>query len=78
MSSGDNKLSVHVNVTISADSLQAIVGNAKELAKKSANGDYRVDTADQVSAMITRFLEEKDFDTYVKNKENYLPPLIDE
>lgn len=67
----NDKLSVHVNVQISADALQAIVANAKKMAARNANGVYQVDTADQVSAMITRFLDEKDFDSFVKEAENY-------
>lgn len=67
----DDKLSVHVNVQITASALQSIVSNAKQVATRDANGAYRVDTADQVSIMITRFLDEKDFETYVKDIDNY-------
>ena len=67
----NDKLSVHVNVHITASSLPAIVSNAKQVAKRDANGSYRIDTADQVSAMITKFLEEKDFETFVKDIDNY-------
>lgn len=66
-----DKLSVHVNVEISAAALQAIVANAKKKASKDANGTYRVDTADQVSAMISRFLDEKNFDEYVLNIDHF-------
>ena len=69
--SNQDKLSVHVNVEISAAALQAIVANAKQLANKDANGTYRIDTADQVSMMITRFLNEKDFDAYVMEFKNF-------
>ncbi len=72
MSSDDNKLSIHVNVKISADALQAIVGNAKKAAVRDADGVYRVDTADQVSAVITRFLDEKDFESFAQNPDNYV------
>ena len=64
-------LRVNINVQISADALQAIVANAKMLAGKGTNGSYHVDTADQVSEMISRFLAEKDFDGYVNNIANY-------
>lgn len=64
-------LRVNVNVYISADALQAIVANAKKTAGKDARGAYHVDTADKVSEMITRFLEEKNFDSYVKDLKNY-------
>jgi ribosome maturation factor RimP len=66
-----DKLNVHVNVEITAAALQAIVANAKKIAPKDANGTYRIDTADQVSAIISRFLDEKNFDDYVLNIDNY-------
>jgi ribosome maturation factor RimP len=65
------KLNVHVNVEISPTALQAIVANAKQTAPKDANGTYHIDTAEYVSAMISRFLDEKDFDSFVLNIENY-------
>jgi hypothetical protein len=67
------KLNVNVNVEITAAALQAIVANAKILAQKKPNGTYHVDTADQVSAMIGRFLEEKNFEHYVQDIANYKP-----
>jgi hypothetical protein len=69
----NDKLAVHVNVQVSADALQAIVANAKLLAAKNANGVYRVDTADQLGIMISRFLDEKNFDSYVLDLDNYTP-----
>lgn len=69
----DDKLSVHINIEITADALQAIVANAKRTAPKTANGTYHVDTADYVGAMISQFLTEKDFDSYVMNIANYAP-----
>ena len=68
-----DKLTVQVNVQITADALQAIVANAKILAAKDADGIYRVDTADQVSIMISRFLDEKDFENFVLDLNNYTP-----
>lgn len=65
------KLYVHVNVEISSAALQAIVANAKRMASKDSDGIYRVDTADQLSIMISRFLDEKDFDNYVLDIKNY-------
>ena len=64
-------LRVNVNVFITADALQAVVANAKKLAGRDVKGSYLVDTADKVSEMITRFLEEKDFVGYVKDINNY-------
>lgn len=70
-SPSEEKLRIHVNVEISTQALQAIVSNAKKLAAKSENGAYRIDTADQVSQMITRFLQEKSFDEFVNDIDNY-------
>lgn len=69
----NDKLSVHVNVQITAAALQSIVSNAKQVATQDANGSYRIDTADQVGIMITRFLDEKDFESYAKDIDNYNP-----
>ncbi len=62
-------LCVNVNVEISAASLQTIVANAKRHAPRNPDGTYCIDTADQVSAIISRFLKERNFDRYVH--ENY-------
>jgi len=63
---------VQVNVKITVASLQAIVENAKKCAGRDADGVYRVDTADKVSEMISRFLFESDFESYAKDIENCL------
>lgn len=68
-----DKLAVHVNVDISAAALQAVVANAKLMAARDADGICRIDTADQLSIMISRFLDEKDFDNYVLDLNNYSP-----
>ncbi|MBW2107509.1 MAG: hypothetical protein JRI36_02425 [Deltaproteobacteria bacterium] len=57
---------VRVNVEMTAASLQAIVAGAKAAARPDNNGMYRIDTADKVGEMISRFLMEKDFESYVK------------
>jgi len=62
---------VHANVEISAASLQAIVATVKQLTGRDEKGVYRVDTADAVSHMISKFLQEKDFEGYVKDAGNY-------
>lgn len=64
-------LIVRANVEMTAASLQAIVANAKEISGPDEKGRYRVDTADKASEMISRFLLENDFESFVKNIENY-------
>ena len=62
---------VRVNVSMSAMALQQIVTHAKEMTGRDAKGHYRVDTADKVGEMITRFLEHQGFDQFVGDDRNY-------
>ena len=71
MNESSYMITVHVNVEITTASLQTIVENVKQLAGRDENGVYRVDTADKVSEMISRFLFENDFEDYVKHIVNY-------
>ncbi len=71
MNESKDMITVHVNVEITTASLQTIVENVKQLAGRDENGVYRVDTADKVSEMISRFLFDNDFESYVKQIENY-------
>lgn len=64
-------LIVRANVEMTAASLQAIVENAKKVSGPDEKGAYRVDTADKVSEMISRFILENDFESFVKNVDNY-------
>ncbi len=60
---------VNANVEMTTRSLQTIVENAKKKVGRDEKGFYRVDTADKVSEMISRFLLEKDFEGYVRDYE---------
>jgi len=64
-------LMVRTNVEMTAASLEAIVENAKKLSGPDEKGVYRVDTAEKVNEMISRFLLENDFESFVKNIDNY-------
>jgi hypothetical protein len=64
-------LMIRANIEMTASSLQAIVQNAKKVYGPNEKGGYRVDTADKVSEMISRFLLENDFESFVKNVDNY-------
>jgi hypothetical protein len=63
---------VRANVEMTTASLQAIVQNAKNVAGRDEKGRYRVDTADKVSEMVSRFLLENDFENFVKNIDNFM------
>ncbi|MFZ2042284.1 MAG: hypothetical protein WAV08_16440 [Desulfobacterales bacterium] len=64
-------IAVHAVVEMTTGSLQAIVRNAKAIAGRDQNGRYRVDTADKVGEMISRFLRQHDFEGFVENIDNY-------
>ena len=64
-------LLVRANVELTSEALGTIVRIAKEIAGPDENGVYRVDTAEKVSEMISKFLLEKDFEAYVQDMDNY-------
>ncbi|MFP4346903.1 MAG: hypothetical protein ACOC3W_04595 [Thermodesulfobacteriota bacterium] len=64
-------LVINARIEITTQALESIVENAKRLAGKDSRGRYQVDTAEQVGRMISRFLFEKDFDSFVEDLENY-------
>lgn len=65
-------LTVNVNLEITAASLQAIVENVKKNTGRDSKGVYRVDTADKLGRIISRFLFENDFESYAKIAVNCL------
>ncbi len=71
MKRSEDTIVVNATVEMTTKSLQDIVSMAKALAGKDHKGHYRVDTAETVNQMISRFLLEKDFENYVRQKENY-------
>ncbi|MGB9497656.1 MAG: hypothetical protein ACKVE3_07300 [Dissulfuribacterales bacterium] len=76
MSELKDTITVRVNVKITPESLKTIVENAKKDVGMDQRGVYRVDTAGKVDEMISRFLLEKDFESYVKDTKNYRSPAI--
>jgi hypothetical protein len=64
-------LIVRANVELTADCLKAIVENLKKISEPDEKGVYRVDPADKVSEMISRFLRENDFEAFVKDSSSY-------
>lgn len=71
MSDRDDLILINANVSITVETLQAIVANVKRKTGKDEKGIYRVDTADAVSDMITQFLLDHDFESYAMNPDNY-------
>jgi hypothetical protein len=71
MANSEDRLDVHVVVTVTGAALSAIVDNAKRIAVRDENGRYRVDTADKVGEMISLFLEKYDFENFVRDADNY-------
>ena len=71
MEESQETLLINANVEISATALQAVVENSKLIAGKDKDGRYRLDTAEKVGEMISRFLFEKKFESYAENIDNY-------
>ena len=71
MSESNPSVRVHVNIEVTAASLQAVVANTKEKAGADPRGHDQVDTADTLAALISKFLREKDFEEYARNMDHY-------
>jgi len=67
----DDTIAVNVVIELTTNALQAIVENAKRITGRNEKGHYKVDTADKVGEMISRFLIEKDFESYAQNPDSY-------
>ena len=61
MSDTIDTIEVHANVIMTTASLKAIVANMKKIAGQDEKGHYKVDTADAVNKMISRFLTRAGF-----------------
>ena len=64
-------VTVQVNLDITVEALKAVVANAKAVAGTDDRGVYRVDTADKLGEIISRFLEDRDFEGFAKDLGNY-------
>ena len=62
---------INANIEMSGATLQKIVQTAKELKGPDKKGYFRIDTADLVSVLISRFLVDQGFDTYVADRRHY-------
>lgn len=71
MSGSTPSVKVHVNIELAAASLQAVVANSKKKAGVDEHGRYRVDTADALSHLISKFLQEKGFGAFAQDLDNY-------
>jgi len=64
-------ISINVTLDIAVSTLKTIVENAKKIAGTDDKGIYRVDTAEKVNEIVSLFLQERAFDEYVNNTDNY-------
>ncbi|MEA1968912.1 MAG: hypothetical protein U9N77_11930 [Thermodesulfobacteriota bacterium] len=71
MSDSKETMTINANIEITPKALQAVVANAKAVTGRDEKGVFRVDTADKVSEIISLFLQQKDFESFAKDIENY-------
>ncbi len=64
-------VTIAATVEISPKALQTIVETATAMAARDERGRLRVDTAAKVSEMISRFLRDRDFESYVGDPANH-------
>ena len=74
MSESNDTIEVRANIVMTTASLKAIVANTKRVSGRNEKGHYKVDTADAVGFLVSRFLLERDFEGFAEDENNY-PPL---
>lgn len=71
MPENNQLIRVHVNIELPAVALQSVVANSKKKVGKDEKGRFRVDTADMLAELISKFLQEKDFKRFADDINNY-------
>ncbi|MBU1055250.1 MAG: hypothetical protein KKC46_15720 [Proteobacteria bacterium] len=71
-----NTININANIELSISSLETIVDTAKKIIGRNEKGYYRIETADVVSQIISRFLDENNFESYIKDLSNYDLPSM--
>ncbi len=71
MAGQENRVRVNVNIEIPGTILQTIVQNARDIVGRNPKGHYRIDTADLLEDLLSRFILEKDFEAYAANRKHY-------
>jgi hypothetical protein len=69
--SNPNTVLIHANIEVTVKALETMVWTAKQIAGTNSKGHFQVDTADVVNRMISRFLLEKDFESFAQDPKNY-------
>jgi hypothetical protein len=72
MKPAEDTILINVNIEISTESLQTIVATVKNMAASQERAGARLDPADTVSELVSKFLSEHDFKGYVKETANYV------
>ena len=73
MNEAIDTIEIHTNVIMTTQSLKSIVENSKRMSTRNEKGHYKLDTADAVGKMISRFLLERDFESFAEDQNNYPP-----
>jgi len=71
MENQGDAIRVNVNIEISGATLQKIVQIAKDIVGRNDKGYYRIDTADLLEDLLSTFIDEKGFETYIEDRANY-------
>lgn len=71
MGNTTDAVSVNVTIDISGETLQTIVQTAQGIVGRNDKGHYRIDTADLLEDLLSAFIAEKGFATYVADRGNY-------
>ena len=71
MGNSTDTVRINVTVTIAGETLQTVVQTAKDIVGRNAKGHYRIDTADLLEDLLSRFIVEGNFASFVADPKNY-------
>jgi len=71
MTDATNTVRVNVTVAIAGETLQTIVQTAKNIVGQNEKGHYRIDTADLLEDLLSKFIAGRDFAGFAADPENY-------
>ena len=67
----DNRVLINATIEVPSVALQIVVETARRMTGRDEKGHYRVDTAELVNRLLSRFVLEKDFVGFVSDRKNY-------
>ena len=71
MGNSSDMVRINVTIDISGGTLQTIVQTARDMVGRNEKGHYRIDTADLLEDLLSRFIATEGFHAFAADPKNY-------